>query len=100
MNSGPTPPFRADHVGSLLRPAPLLAARAEHEKGWITAETLRRVEEDAIRRAAAMQTELGLQGGTDGEVRRAASHMDFLYQIGEGVKTDRVLPLQFKNEAR
>src|SRR5258707_8272239 len=93
------PPFRADHVGSLLRPAPLLAARAEHEKGWITAETLRRVEDDCIRRAADMQAELGLQGVTDGEFRRASWHMDFLYQIGGVAKTDRLLNIQFKNEA-
>src|SRR5258705_3070177 len=93
------PPFRADHVGSLLRPEPLLAARAEHEKGWITAETLRRVEDDCIRRAADMQAELGLQGVTDGEFRRASWHMDFLYQIGGVAKTDRLLNIQFKNEA-
>src|SRR6267378_4554143 len=93
------PPFRADHVGSLLRPAPLLAARAEHEKGWITAETLRRVEDDCIRRAAEMQTELGLHGVTDGEFRRGSWHMDFLYQIGGVAKTDRVLRIQFRNDA-
>src|SRR5712672_417058 len=93
------PPFRADHVGSLLRPAPLLAARAEHQKGWITAETLRAVEDDCIRRAADMQAELGLQGVTDGEFRRASWHMDFLYQIGGVAKTDRLLNIQFKNEA-
>jgi 5-methyltetrahydropteroyltriglutamate--homocysteine methyltransferase len=93
-----TPPFRADHVGSLLRPAPLLAAQAEHQKGWITAETLRWVEDDCIRRAADMQAELGLEGVTDGEFRRASWHMDFLYQIGGVAKTDRLLNIQFKNE--
>jgi 5-methyltetrahydropteroyltriglutamate--homocysteine methyltransferase len=93
------PPFRADHVGSLLRPEPLLAARAEHEKGWITAETLRQVEDDCIRRAAAMQAELGLKGVTDGEFRRGSWHMDFLYQIGGVAKTDRRLNIQFKNAA-
>jgi 5-methyltetrahydropteroyltriglutamate--homocysteine methyltransferase len=56
-----------------------LAARAEHAKGWITAETLRRVEDDCIRRAAEMQAELGLKGVTDGEFRRGSWHMDFLY---------------------
>src|SRR3982074_3687838 len=93
------PPFRADHVGSLLRPAPLLAARAEHEKGWITAETLRRGAEDCIRRAAGVHAERRLEGGTDGEFRRASWHMDFLYQIGGVAKTDRLLNIQFKNEA-
>src|SRR5437764_4150484 len=93
------PPFRADHVGSLLRPEPLLAARAEYEKGWITAETLRGCEDDCIRRAVAMQAELGLKGITDGEFRRGSWHMDFLYQIGGVEKTDRVLHIEFKNEA-
>ncbi|TMJ60097.1 MAG: 5-methyltetrahydropteroyltriglutamate--homocysteine S-methyltransferase [Alphaproteobacteria bacterium] len=93
------PPFRADHVGSLLRPEPLLAARAEYEKGWITAATLRDVEDDCIRRAADMQAELGLKGLTDGEFRRGSWHMDFLYQIGGVAKTDRLLNIQFKNEA-
>jgi 5-methyltetrahydropteroyltriglutamate--homocysteine methyltransferase len=93
------PPFRADHVGSLLRPAPLLAARAERERDWITAATLRRVEDDCIRQAVKMQAELGLQGVTDGEFRRGSWHMDFLYQIGGVAKTDQVLHIQFKNEA-
>ena len=93
------PPFRADHVGSLLRPGPLLAARKEHEGGWITAETLRTVEDDCIRRAAGMQAELGLKGVTDGEFRRGSWHMDFLYQIGGVAKTDRRLQIEFKNEA-
>ena len=94
-----TPPFRAEHVGSLLRPQPLLAARAEYEKGWITAETLRGCEDDCIKKAVAMQAELGLKGVTDGEFRRGSWHMDFLYQIGGVAKTDRVLHIEFKNEA-
>jgi 5-methyltetrahydropteroyltriglutamate--homocysteine methyltransferase len=99
MSNPSEPPFRADHVGSLLRPEPLLAARAEYEKGWIAAETLRQVEDDCIRRAAAMQAELGLRGVTDGEFRRGSWHMDFLYRIGGVEKTDRVLHIEFKNEA-
>ncbi len=93
------PPFRADHVGSLLRPEPLLAARKEREGGWITAETLRGVEDDCVRQTVAMQAELGLQGVTDGEFRRGSWHMDFLYQIGGVAKTDQTLRIQFKNEA-
>jgi 5-methyltetrahydropteroyltriglutamate--homocysteine methyltransferase len=91
------PPFRADHVGSLLRPADLLRARAEHQAGRLTAAELRRVEDEAIREAATMQAELGLKGVTDGEFRRASWHMDFLYQIGGVEKTDRVLHIEFKN---
>jgi 5-methyltetrahydropteroyltriglutamate--homocysteine methyltransferase len=93
------PPFRADHVGSLLRPEPLLAARAQRGRDWITAETLRRVEDDCIGQAAGMQAELGLKGVTDGEFRRASWHMDFLYQIGGVAKTDRLLNIRFKNES-
>src|SRR6266536_3967915 len=99
MNSTQTPPFRADHVGSLLRPAPLLAARAERERDWITAETLRRVEDDCIRQAVKLQADIGLQGVTDGEFRRGSWHMDFLYRIGGVAKTDHTLNIEFKNEA-
>jgi 5-methyltetrahydropteroyltriglutamate--homocysteine methyltransferase len=99
MNAGPTPPFRADHVGSLLRPNALMAARAEREQDWISPATLRRVEDDCIRQAVRMQAELGLQGVTDGEFRRGSWHMDFLYQIGGVAKTDQLLHIQFKNEA-
>src|SRR5215472_10540616 len=93
------PPFRADHVGSLLRPRPLLAAREEHEKGWITAATLRGCEDDCIKKAVEMQAELGLRGVTDGEFRRGSWHMDFLYRIGGVEKVDRMLRIQFRNEA-
>jgi 5-methyltetrahydropteroyltriglutamate--homocysteine methyltransferase len=93
------PPFGADHVGSLLRPDALLAARAEAERDWISPATLRRVEDDCIRRAVKMQADIGLQGVTDGEFRRGSWHMDFLYQIGGVAKTDQLLHIQFKNEA-
>src|SRR5437762_14312244 len=93
------PPFRADHVGSLLRPPELLRARAEREAGRITAAELRAVEDAAIRDAIAMQREAGLTGVTDGEFRRGSWHMDFMYQIGGVAKTDRTLRIQFKNEA-
>ena len=77
-----TPPFRADHVGSLLRPAELHAARADRAAGRITADELRAVEDEAIRDAVAMQQLVGLRSVTDGEFRRATWHMDFIYQIG------------------
>jgi hypothetical protein len=70
------PPFRADHVGSLLRPPELLRARAEHQAGRLSAEELRRVEDDAIRDVVRMQQEIGLEGVTDGEFRRGSWHMD------------------------
>src|SRR5438046_293850 len=99
MDRNTTPPFRADHVGSLLRPPELLRARAEHEARRISAEELRRVEDAAIREVVRMQEEIGLQGVTDGEFRRGSWHMDFLYQIGGVAKTDQKLRIQFRNEA-
>ena len=93
------PPFRADHVGSLLRPAELLRARAEREAGRLTAAELRAAEDAAIRDAAQMQAELGLNGVTDGEFRRGSWHMDFLYQIGGVAKTDRTLRIRFRNDS-
>jgi 5-methyltetrahydropteroyltriglutamate--homocysteine methyltransferase len=64
------PTFRADHIGSLLRPAALLAARAEFEAGRIGAEALRAAEDAAIRGVVALQEEIGLPAVTDGEFRR------------------------------
>ena len=88
MSDRSGPPFRADHVGSLLRPLELLQARSEHEAGRLSAEELRCVEDATIRDAVRMQREIGLQGVTDGEFRRGSWHMDFLYQIGGVAKTD------------
>ena len=93
------PPFRADHVGSLLRPPELLRARAEHQAGRLSAEELRRAEDDAIRSVVRMEQEVGLRGVTDGEFRRGSWHMDFLYRIGGVEKVDRMLRIQFRNEA-
>jgi 5-methyltetrahydropteroyltriglutamate--homocysteine methyltransferase len=94
----PHPPFRADHVGSLLRPPELLQARSEHQAGRLSAAELRRVEDAAIRDLVRMQQEIGLEGVTDGEFRRGSWHMDFLYQIGGVEKTDQTLRIQFRNE--
>jgi 5-methyltetrahydropteroyltriglutamate--homocysteine methyltransferase len=93
------PPFRADHVGSLLRPAELLRARAEHQAGRLSAAELRAVEDRAIRDAVKLQHDLGLKGVTDGEMRRGSWHMDFLYQIGSVIHGDQRLHIEFKNEA-
>ncbi len=76
-----TPPFRADHVGSLLRTAPLKEARARREKGEITAEQLKAVEDIEIEKLIAKQAEIGLRSATDGEHRRAMWHFDFLERL-------------------
>ena len=72
------PPFRADHVGSLLRPDPLKAVRAKAAKGIISRDALREEENRYIRDVVALQEEIGLQGITDGEYRRTWWHFDFL----------------------
>ena len=94
-----TPPFRADHVGSLLRPPSLLDARAAFEAGRIDADTLRAAEDKAIRDAVAMQREVGLQSVTDGEFRRATWHMDFIYQLGGVEHAAGDLKVQFRNQS-
>ena len=93
-----TPPFRADHVGSLLRPKPVLQAREDFKQGKIQAAQLRAIEDDAIRAVVKMQEDIGLQGVTDGEMRRGSWHMDFLYQVGGVSKTQDNLKVQFRNE--
>jgi methionine synthase II (cobalamin-independent) len=77
-----TPPFRADHVGSLLRPPRLMQARADHAAGRLDSAGLRAVEDESIREAVAMQRDVGLRSATDGEFRRASWHMDFSYRLG------------------
>lgn len=72
------PPFRADHVGSLLRPPALLEAREKRRKGEISAEDLRALEDDAIREVVKLQESVGLKAVTDGEFRRTLWHADFL----------------------
>jgi 5-methyltetrahydropteroyltriglutamate--homocysteine methyltransferase len=78
---GAKPPFRADHVGSLLRPPELLQARERWRKGEIDRTALRAVEDEAIRGAVALQEGVGLKSVTDGEFRRTSFHMDFLSQL-------------------
>jgi 5-methyltetrahydropteroyltriglutamate--homocysteine methyltransferase len=77
-----TPPFRADHVGSLLRPPAVLRAREQHAAGAIDAAELRAVEDAAVAESVAMQESVGLRSATDGEVRRQSWHMDFIFQLG------------------
>jgi 5-methyltetrahydropteroyltriglutamate--homocysteine methyltransferase len=76
-----SPPFRADQVGSLARPAHLLAARQQHDDGKLPAAELARIEDEAIRRAVAMQEEIGFEVVTDGEFRRASWNRDFLLKF-------------------
>src|SRR5579863_2231387 len=71
------PPFRADHVGSLLRPAALKQARAKRERNEISAEALRAIEDQEIAEAIRKQEEVGLKLATDGEFRRSWWHFDF-----------------------
>jgi 5-methyltetrahydropteroyltriglutamate--homocysteine methyltransferase len=93
-----TPPFRADHVGSLLRPANLLSARERFAAGDIDAAELRGIEDEAIADVVAMQAEVGLQSATDGEFRRASWHMDFIYQLGGISKAPGNLAVKFRNQ--
>lgn len=97
MTMRSTPPFRADHVGSLLRPQNLLAARADFKEGRLDAEELRAIEDAAILDAIKLQEEIGLKSATDGEFRRTSWHMDFIYQLGGISKTDEQLQVAFKN---
>ena len=92
-----TPPFRADHVGSLLRPPGLLKARQNFAAGRASGEDLRAAEDGAIRDAVRMQEEVGLQSATDGEFRRASWHMDFIYELGGVEKAQDNMSVQFRN---
>ncbi|MEW9548162.1 5-methyltetrahydropteroyltriglutamate--homocysteine S-methyltransferase [Nonomuraea sp. NPDC050783] len=89
------PPFRADHVGSLLRPAELLGAR-ESLKG----DELRAAEDAAVREVVRRQEEIGLRAATDGEFRRASWHMDFIYRLGGVGQADgERITVRFHNAA-
>jgi len=77
MSARTAPPFRADHVGSLLRPAALKDARARHAKGEISVEALREIEDREIEKIVKKQEEIGLKLATDGEFRRSWWHFDF-----------------------
>jgi methionine synthase II (cobalamin-independent) len=92
-----TPPFRADHVGSLLRPPHLLEARERLATGEIGPDELRVVEDDAIRAVVRMQREVGLRSATDGEFRRTSWHMDFIYRLGGVRPTDEKIQVHFRN---
>ena len=88
------PPFRADHVGSFLRPRKLLDAREQFRTGAIDAAALRAVEDEAIREIVRYQESLGLRGITDGEFRRTFFHTDFLTKLS-GVTTKGGINVSF-----
>jgi methionine synthase II (cobalamin-independent) len=81
MSQRKKPPFRADHVGSLLRPAALKTAREQRAKGEISAAELKDIEDRAIERVIKKQEDVGLQSITDGEFRRSWWHLDFLWGL-------------------
>src|SRR5262244_1745642 len=94
MSARISPPFRADHVGSLLRTAPLREARVKHAKGEIDAAALKAVEDREIEKIIKKQEEIGLKLATDGEFRRSWWHFDFfsmldgveLYELDHGIQ--------------
>ncbi|MBI3706418.1 MAG: 5-methyltetrahydropteroyltriglutamate--homocysteine S-methyltransferase [Proteobacteria bacterium] len=98
MNPAAKPHFRADHVGSLLRPPELKDARDKAQKGEITAAALRAVEDRCIRDAVALQEAAGLHGITDGEYRRAMWHTDFLTGFAGIESTHTDYGVVFKGE--
>lgn len=91
------PPFRADQVGSLLRPPELLAARDRYFSGEIPAEELRAAEDEAIEEVIKKQESVGLQSVTDGEFRRTYFHVDFLEQL-QGVTVSGGLKVKFRSK--
>jgi 5-methyltetrahydropteroyltriglutamate--homocysteine methyltransferase len=88
MSHRARPPFRADHVGSLLRPERLLRARAEREAGRIDDAALKRLEDEAVREVVRLQEEVGLESVTDGEFRRVDWLTDFKYALGGVTRLD------------
>jgi 5-methyltetrahydropteroyltriglutamate--homocysteine methyltransferase len=92
------PPFRADQVGSLLRPAELKQARADFKEKRISAEKLKQLEDQHIRKAITLQEAAGMQAITDGEFRRAFWHTDFLTGFDGIVATQGQYALKFHGE--
>ena len=89
-----SPPFRADHVGSLLRPPAVLEARARRRDGQISDEQLRAIEDTAIREVVKRQEDVGLKSITDGEFRRTFFHIDFLEKL-QGVTVSGGIETKF-----
>jgi 5-methyltetrahydropteroyltriglutamate--homocysteine methyltransferase len=92
-----TPPFRAEHVGSLLRPPELLAARAALAAGHLDPAAFRSIEDDAVHAAVAMQERIGLRSITDGEYPRRAWQMDFIFAIDGIERAEEEFAVEFHN---
>ncbi|MBI1775820.1 MAG: 5-methyltetrahydropteroyltriglutamate--homocysteine S-methyltransferase [Proteobacteria bacterium] len=95
MTGRTKPPFRADHVGSLLRPQKLRDAREAFDRGALSRAELTKVEDEAIREAVKLQEEVGLKAATDGEFRRRTWHMDFLKQFANVQQTEARVNMRF-----
>ncbi len=91
------PPFRADHVGSLLRPKPLLEARQQYQNRQISREELRETEDQYIHEAIKKEEAVGLRSVTDGEFRRTMFHIDFLQRL-EGVTVSGGIGAKFHSK--
>jgi 5-methyltetrahydropteroyltriglutamate--homocysteine methyltransferase len=99
MGLSSRPPFRADHVGSLLRPPALKRLRDDVAAGRASATDLRAAEDAAVREVVALQESAGLSGITDGEVRRQSWHMDFLTKLGGLTSEGKKIPVTFHGAA-
>jgi len=93
------PPFRADHVGSLIRPDGLIAARQAAEKGELAREQLQRLQEDAIREVVRLQEDIGLKVVTDGEFNRTSWQRDFLLRFSNVAPIQARLTVRFHSAA-
>ena len=101
MSARTKPPFRADHVGSLLRPPEVLKAREDRAAGTIDDAALKEIEDAAIRDVIRRQEAVGLKSITDGEFRRESWHMDFIYALGGITKVqDDTIHVHFENAER
>ncbi|MFP5021140.1 5-methyltetrahydropteroyltriglutamate--homocysteine S-methyltransferase [Pseudonocardia phyllosphaerae] len=92
-----SPPFRADHVGSLLRPPALLAARQRYAAGELDDAGLCAAEDAAVSDVVALQESVGLRDATDGEFRRTSWHMDFIHRLGGVSRTDGRVEVSMRN---
>jgi 5-methyltetrahydropteroyltriglutamate--homocysteine methyltransferase len=99
MQERPKPPFRADHVGSLIRPDALIAARNAAEKGELASAELTRIQHDAVREVVRLQQDIGLQLVTDGEYNRHSWQRDFLLRIGNVKPMESKLTVRFHSAA-